>query len=545
MNSNPLPSQIAIDAFADALERAEPREFAVRALSLAGRWAAAARVCDVAWQNDDPIPTATCARLATHAGLTGATDLARTAHARLKSAFVEGQIEETEFKVRAAELEATERSNEEQSGSVYEFLAAAADVPSDATADRSATGLARAARSIHPTPELAMVLDLFFTGRPELALIDGRNDAAPSEVGLAAWWLASVQCGTIAEDADLWHDADYATPVLIDILVSEAEGMLGHSIPVEIPDAPSDWVAALNARRAAGGAAITGSWRQVALAQSALNPSERTQAAYRAARANLQAGDASAAARALARAAEEARDRRSKAALLTAAAHASALADGGLRYAVSYADAAVKADVYYVPAACAALELAARARRPGLKERERRLRAALQHSDSPETAEVLRNAADAIALAAGDNHAGERFLTEAAENSRNSVVRWMALAEFRHRIHRFETAIAAFEEAARREPTRKFRAHVYERIAEIFLYDIEDRVPAFESFLVSFVCWQGSASVLAQLEDLYRSLGRDAELPDTYRLAIAFTEREPSESEHDIDHLRESLRHAL
>ena len=537
-----MPSQIAIDAFADALERAEPIDLAIRGLALAGRWAAAARVCDRAWQEeDDPIPTAICALLATFARLTGAPELTRTAHVRLASALDETKIGEAEFKDWAARLEATDRLNGERAGSVYEFLIAAADLRNEDLDDPTPAATARAARLAHPTAELAMILDLFFTGHPELALIDGRTSAGPSEVGLAAWWLASVQCGTIAEDADLWHHADYATPIMIDVLVSEAEGMLGHSIPVEIFGAPNDWVDALNARRSSGGARVTGSWKQVALAQSALALSPRTQAAYRSARASLQAGDASAAARALARAADEARDRRSKAALLTAAAHASALSDAGLSYAVSYADAAVKADVYYVPAACAALELAARAKRPGLPNRTRRLRSALNHSDTPETVEILRNAADAIALAAGDNHEGERFLDEAAEADPNSVVRWMALAEFRHRIRSFEPAIEAFEEAARREPTRKFRAHVYERIAEIFLYDIDDRVPAFESFLVSFVCWQGSASVLAQLEVLYESLGREAELPDTYRLAISFTERDPSGSEHDLARLREAL----
>jgi tetratricopeptide (TPR) repeat protein len=217
------------------------------------------------------------------------------------------------------------------------------------------------------------------------------------------------------------------------------------------------------------------------------------------------------------------------------------MSDAGLTYAVEYADAAANADVYYVPAACAALELAARANWPGLRKRQLRLRSALDHSDTPESAELLRNAADAIALAAGDNNAGERFLREATDANPNSVVRWMALAEFRHRIQSFELAIAAFEEAAQREPAKRFRAHAYERIAEIFVFDLNDRVPAFESFLVSFVCWQGSASVLAQLEDLYELLGREAELPDTYRLAITFTEDNPAESEHDLSRLRQAL----
>ena len=513
----------------------------MRGLAIAGRWAAAARVADRTWEDrDDPAPTLICAILASRAGLNGATALAATAKARLELR-VEGEVGyEDNLDRLLARLDAATDCNEQRPRSVSDFLIDAVDLEPGGETRRPAA-IARAARAANPTAEMAMFVDLFFTGHPELALIDGRSGTAPSDVGLVAWWLASVQCGTIAEDADQWHDVDYATPAIINALTSEAEGMLGHAHPVEVVGVPADWLAAINARRAAGGSIVSGSWRNVALAQSAIAPSSRTQAAYRAARARLQGGDAAGAARELARAADEAPNRRSRAALLTAAAHASAMSDAELTYALAYADAAVASDDQYIPAACAALELAARVRSPDVFRRQQRLCVAIESSDTPETAEILRSAADAIAVASDDNAAGERFLAESTEAEPNSVVRWMALAEFRQRMGLFEGAIAALEEAARREPTRKFRAHAYERIAEIFRFDLGDDVPALESFLVSFVCWQGSASVLGQLEELYESLGRESELADTYRLAVEFTERRPAESEHDLMRLSDAL----
>ena len=498
-------------------------------------------MADLAWERDaDPAPTVICALLATRAGLEGATALTSTARARMTGGAETGFSEDGKADHLLARLEEATDWNEQQPRSVSDFLIDAADLESGVPGLPPA-GVAREARDAHPTAELAMFVDLFFTGHPELALIDGRANAAPSEAGLVAWWLAAVQCGTIAEDADHWHDVDYATPTLINVLVSEAEGMLGHAHPVEIADVPTDWLDAVNARRSSGGAVVSGSWRHVALAQSAIAPSSKTEDAYRAARARLQSGDAPGAARELARAADEAPNRRARAALLTAAAHASAMSDAELAYALAYADAAVDSDRDYIPAACAALELAARVRSPDLFRRQRRLYDALERSDDPETTEVLRNVADAIAIAAADNGAGEQFLADTSEANPNSVVRWMALAEFRQRMGRFEEAISAMEEAARREPTRRFRAHAYERIAEIFRFDLGDNVPALESLLVSFVCWQGSASVLAQLEELYESLGRESELADTYRLAIGFTERSPAESEHDLARLADAL----
>ncbi len=265
---------------------------------------------------------------------------------------------------------------------------------------------------------------------------------------------------------------------------------------------------------------------------------------YAQARAHLQADKPAQAARILARASDKTTDPRSRAALLTAAAHASAMTDTGVGFSVSYADAAAFADPTYLAAASASLELAVRAGR-ALGGREGRLREALARSNGAETIELLRGAADAIALASRDNSAGQRFLEDAVEAEPNSVVRWMGLSEFRQRVGEYEAAIAALEEAARREPARRFRATAYEKIAEIFLYDLEDPIPAFESFLVSFVCWQGSASVLEHLAELYLTLGRQSELPDTYRLAIELTRVQPDESEHDLARLEAALAKAL
>lgn len=540
-----LPSQIAIDAFADAVERAEPRTLAVRALAIAGRWAAAARVSDQAWEDlSDPAPTVACAGLATFAGLSAGAELVKTARARLDAAAKEGQIDENAFNEATRQLVATAGSNGGPERSVYVFLRFALDLPATADQAGNAADLTREARAALPTHELPMLVDLFFSGRPELALMDGRTGAAPSEVGLAAWWLASVQCGAVERERDRWPRADYATPSLVDALVAEADGLLGHTDPLEIDGLERQWLDAINQRRAAGGTRVTGAWRQVALAQSDLAPSPEAEAAYAQARAHLQADDPAEAARALARASDQAGDDRSRAALLTAAAHASAMTDAGIGYSVSYADAAAFADPSYIPAASASLELAVRAGR-SKGGRETRLREALARSAGDETIEIMRGAADAVALAARSNEAGQRFLEDAVEAVPSSVIRWMALSEFRQRVGAYSDAISALEEAARREPARRFRATAYEKIAEIFLYDLDEIVPAFESFLVSFVCWQGSASVLSHLEELYVSLGRQSEVPDTYRLAIDLTRGDPEESEHDLQHLESALAEAL
>ncbi len=272
-----LPSQIAIDAFADAVERAEPKTLAVRALTIAGRWAAAARVSDRAWEDfSDPAPTVACALLARSAGLNASAELHKTARARLDAAIRDAQIDDSEFKEQDRLLVAAAESNESEQGSVYLFLRHALDLPSAPLNDeQSPASLAREARAHSPTTELPMVVDLFFSGHPELALLDGRASLAPSEVGLAAWWLASVQCGVVETESPRWLVADYATPSVIDALVAEAEGLLGHTDPVQLDGVEPQWLAAINHRRSAGGTRITGAWRQVAMAHSELKASRR------------------------------------------------------------------------------------------------------------------------------------------------------------------------------------------------------------------------------------------------------------------------------
>ncbi|MFT6400033.1 MAG: hypothetical protein ACJAYU_004803, partial [Bradymonadia bacterium] len=100
------------------------------------------------------------------------------------------------------------------------------------------------------------------------------------------------------------------------------------------------------------------------------------------------------------------------------------MTDAGIGYSVSYADAAAFADPSYLPAACASLELAALAGR-ALGGRAVRLREALERSAGAETIEMMRGAADAIALTSGSNAAGQAFLEEAVEADPTSVVRWM------------------------------------------------------------------------------------------------------------------------
>lgn len=559
--SNNSPDAIR-QAFIDAVRHARPANRAVRALVVADRFADAA---DAArrWRREtgDPEPLVAVAIALAHSDDSMAVAL--RAEADFLAETEDG--EETKIGLRGelrdllvAALDGCNASDDESVSTAAQIAAmlghgatlSADDALSselDPFPTLKSVALARAAdhrevgRRLRASGSgLASVcLDLFRTGRPELALVDARCDQECDEVGACCWWLAAIQTGVLARELDRIAAALEWAPGMQSVLIAEGETVLGHTGAPSLPSSVVDeWAQSVSARRRSRGARISGAWSIVARPAERVDGTDQEDA-YALGRVHLQNGRWDDAATAFAKAADATPDPRRHGELLAAAAAAASLSDSGMERALRFVDRALGSAPDALSVTATALELRSRGGiGGGTNALLRRLEAI---ADGPVTddqdVDTWNAAADAYARAVGSNDAGIALLERAVDAHPKSTTRWLALVEFRERLGDFAQAAIDREEAARTEKDPIRRAAIYADVGDVYMDVLDEPLPALENYLVSFVCWSGSRATFDRLERLCRTLGRHKDLQSAFELALEYARRRPHEAEIGVEEL--------
>lgn len=385
--------------------------------------------------------------------------------------------------------------------------------------------------------DLPTLLHLFRSGRPDLALVQSRARAHHDPFAACCWWLAAVQSGILVRELDAIVAATAHAPEVAAALVAESETVLGHRTAPDLdPSFDAAWAAAIERRRRGRGPRVARAW---AIASHADLGRHELAATVDRARAHMQRGEWDDAARNLASAAERGRSPRETAALLAAAAAACSIARESSDYAQRYLDRALATDPESLVVTTTALWVRhLPEHRSGNVALLRRLEAiADRHATNDEDHDAWAHAADVYARGLGSNAAALTLLERAVDADPTSTARWLALADFRERIGDFTQAALEREEAARSATDPERRAAIYAEVGDLYLDVLGQRLPALENYLVSFLCWAGSARTLQRLETLCAQLGRNKDLVGAYDLAIEFARRNPTKTEIGVEEL--------
>lgn len=375
-------------------------------------------------------------------------------------------------------------------------------------------------------------MELAVSGRPELALFRlGGVGTDPAAVG--AWWLAAVQCGVLPRELSaIAAAAERTTPKLRRALLAESETLLGTgdldagAFPTEL------WAASAVQRREGNAADQATAWRAVARATpDDAESNARHGAGFDRARALLQRGDAPQAGRAFAALADTLDDGVERALLLSVGARVCALHPETSGESLALAEQAAALAPRSIPVATTLVEAIYQGwgtSAPEAMDHLGRLLASAPQAD--ERADDIEHAADAVARASSPNEAA-RLLERATRVAPTATHRWLAASRFHQRRERWDQAVAALEEAARTEQSVEARAAHYRALGVLYEDELGAVQPALENYMVSFLCWSGSAETLGRLERLYTQLGRSKDLASAYEIAESYAIREPARSE--------------
>ncbi len=384
------------------------------------------------------------------------------------------------------------------------------------------------------------VAELFHSGRPELALL-GVASAPTDALEVCMWWLAALQCGVLERDLPvIEHVANAIDATLTDALIADAESCLGFRSEPDVADLPAAYRTRIHQRRGPDAALAYTIWKSAATVADGL--AERPVAgALDIARAALQRSDVDDAIAALIDVVEiiSSPAERAEFLVLAGSIARAGRSDDAAAHTTALFEEAVAADPTSVSAMAALTDWYHATQHPQMRESEQALRALLQSTpQTAETVEHVERAADVIARIAGRNQAGTAALEQATERHPKCTHRWIALANFHARLQQWPQSAASLEEAARSEYDARERAGLYRQVGDVYRDLLNERQPALEHYMVSFVCWPGSEHTLDRLETLYADLNRKAELASLYELAIAHAEDYPHDAEFTVPTLR-------